>query len=153
MIRCSVCKTPALAKFVDASPDLTAAALSRQAETLGMDLTADRILTHRKHREEERPIGEGIAKRKADFAALVREKAVEQFTNGELDLTDKAHAAGINAGLKAQKLIDDRDKREKKQTQAEALVALLSALRGEGHRPVALLDDPNVIDGEAIVVE
>ena len=138
---------------MDASPDLSAAALSRQAGDLGMDLTADRILTHRKHREEERPVGEGIAKRKSDFAALVRERAVEQFANGELDLTLKDHAAGINAGLKAQAILDKREATQKKHTQADALVALLAALRGEGYRPVALLEDPNVIEGQAVEVD
>jgi hypothetical protein len=150
-MRCSVCKTPALSKFVDASAELTAAALSRQAIDMGMDLSPERILTHRKHREEETPIGAGVAKRKSDFAVLVRERAVEQFTNGELDLADKDHAAGINAGLKAQALLDKREATNKKNTQADMLVALLGALRGEA--PVALLEDPSVIPGEFEVVE
>lgn len=112
-----------------------------------MDLTADRILTHRKHREAETPVGAGIAKRKSDFAALVRERAVEQFQNGELDLTFKDHAAGINAGLKAQAILDKREASQKKHTQADMLVALLGALRGEGG-PVALLPDGKTVEGE-----
>src|SRR5690348_780482 len=97
---CSVCAVSALAKFVDASPALTAAALSRQAETLGMDLSTDRILTHHKHRTEE-----GVtapAKTKRDFAALVQERAIEQFDAGELDLANKDHTPGIGNALKAQ---------------------------------------------------
>jgi hypothetical protein len=138
-----VCKTPALAKFVDASPDLSMAALSRQAGTLGMDLSPERIGTHREHRAAETPVGAGVAKQQRDFAALVREKALQQLESGELDLTDKDAVPGINAGLKAQALIDKREQGQKKQTQAEALVALLAALRGEGHMlpsPVAPLD-------------
>lgn len=145
-VRCSICKTPALAKFVDASPDLTMAALSRQAETLGMDLTADRISTHRTHREAEVPIGQGVAKRKSDFAALVRERAYEQFENGELDLTLKDHAAGINAGLKAQGILDKREQQQKKHTQADMLVALLGALRGEGYMLPSPVAPPDAID-------
>lgn len=120
------------------------AALSRQADSLGMDLSAQRIGTHREHRAAETPVGAGIAKQQKDFAVLVREKAIQQLENGEIDLSDKDTVAGINAGLKAQALIDKREQGQKKQTQAEALVALLAALRGEGHAalpsPTAPLD-------------
>ena len=123
-----------------------------------MDLTADRILTHRKHREEERPVGAGVAKTKADIAALVSERVAQRLIDAdeeELDgiLFSKGGQGMINTGLKAQKLIIDRESKDKRHTQAEALVALMAALRGEGHGPVALLDDPNVIEGQAVEVD
>ena len=84
----------------------------------------------------------------------MRERAVEQFEAGELDLTERNHAAGINAGLKAQALIDKREQSKKKSTQSEALVALLAALRGEGFvEPPKQLNDPNVIEGVAVEIE
>lgn len=145
-----MCKAgPALVKFVDASPDLSASALSRQAGSLGIDLTTDRISTHRKHREAERPVGEGIAKQKRDFAVLVQEKAVQQLESGELDLMDKNAVPGINAGLKAQAIIDKRELGVKKHAASEMLVALLSALRGES--PVRELEPPT-IEGQYIDV-
>jgi hypothetical protein len=148
---CSICSKPALAKFVDASPDLTAAALSRQAEQMGMELSADRILNHRKHRSAEAYLAP--AKRKSDFAVLVREKAVEQFEAGELDLREKDHVAGINAGLKAQAIIDKRELLNKRNTQADALLALLGALRGDPYEAPLQLDDGLTIEGEAVEVE
>lgn len=116
-----------------------------------MDLSADRILTHRKHRADEGYVAP--AKTRRDFATLVQERAAEQFEAGELDLANKEHAAGIGAGLKAQAIIDKRELAQKKHTQAEALVALLAALRGEGHGPVALIEDGMTIEGEAHEVD
>jgi hypothetical protein len=124
------------------------AALSRQAESLGMDLSTQRIGTHREHREAETPVGEGIAKRQKDFAVLVREKAIQQLESGELDLTDKDAVPGINAGLKAQALIDKREQAKKNTTQADMLVALLGTLRGD----VPMLEDPSVIEGTAVEI-
>lgn len=142
---CSVCAKSALAKFVDGSPDLSAAALSRQAEQIGMDLSADRILNHRAHRaplEDLKP-----AKTKRDFAILVRDKAAEQFELGALSLTDKEMVPGISAGLKAQAVIDKREQVAKKQSGEDVLLALLDALRG-GRRPEpVLLEDPTIIEG------
>lgn len=147
---CSVCSKPALAKFVDSSPDLTAAALSRQAEQIGMALSAERILNHRKHAQAHDHLKP--AKTKRDFAVLVQEKAIEQLESGELDLRDKDSVPGVNAGLKAQAILDKREDRNKRNTQSEALVALLAALRGDPYEPL-MLDDGMTIDGEAIELD
>ncbi len=118
--------------------------ISRYAGEAGVEVSPDVISRHASHRPPpERP--KGTLKR--DFATLVRERAAEQFESGELDLTERNHAAGIAAGLKAQAIIDKREVVNKKHTQADALVALMAALRGEGHRalpdPVA---PPDAID-------
>jgi hypothetical protein len=125
------------------SEGVTGAGISRSMASFGLNVSADRINNHAKHYAP--PEARQPGTRKRDFAILVREKAVEQFEAGELDLTDKDHAPGISAGLKAQALIDKREAGQKKQTQAEAFVALLSALRGED--PVALIEDGLTIEG------
>lgn len=142
---CSVCaKGVALVRFVDAAPELTAAALSRQAEAVGMDLSPARILTHRAHRQEEEP--SRIAKTKKDFAALVEQRAIEQFERGELDLSDKETVPGIGMGLRAAKQIEDRSNKGKSGG-ADLAFALIAFLRGEA--PIPQLEDGMTIDGEA----
>lgn len=148
---CSICaKGVSLARYVDASPDLTAAALSRQAETVGMNISAARILTHRGHRKAEEP--SRIAKTVKDFAVLVRDKAVEQFEADDLTLTDKDTVPGITAGLRAQGILDARARTQQKSGMAEIGRALLDLLSGRVSQPLAL-DDGLTIDGEAEEIE
>jgi hypothetical protein len=148
---CSVCAIPALAKFADANTELSASGLSKQAETAGMNLSADRIQTHRKHRADEGYLAASTTKK--DLAILIRDKVAMRVETEDFDVLDRNVAAGLGAGLKAQALIDKRDAREKKMTQAEGFLAILSALRGEGHGPTVLLEDPNVIDGVAVEID
>lgn len=151
MAKCTVCANVGVRKVVDGYLEdrVTGAGISRSLADLGLTLSPDVINRHKTHYAPppERPKGT----RKADFAAIVRDKAAEQFEGGELDLSEKDHVAGINAGLKAQAILDKREQVGKKQTQAETLVALLAALRGGGV-PLAL-DDGMTIDGEAVEVE
>lgn len=150
-VLCSICKAGvSLVRYVDASPDLSAAALSRQAATVGMDLSAERIRTHRSHRQQELP--SKIAKTTKDFAILVRDRAAEQFEKGGLALTDKELVPGINAGLKAQGIIDGREKIKARQGNAELAYAILAMLSGAPQTPLEL-DDGLTIEGTAIEVE
>jgi hypothetical protein len=147
---CSVCAVPALAGFVNASPDLTAASLSRQAGDIGMDLSADRILTHRKHVAAEPPKREKY-ERKTDFAIKVRDKMYTVVDNLEGEaFTDKSIQPAIANGLKAQAILDSREKVKSKQGNAELAFAILSMLEG---RPIPQLEDGNTIEGEYEVVD
>lgn len=150
-VRCSICKAGlSVVRFVDASPELSAAALHRQAATVGMNLSPERIGTHRRHRQEELPAK--VAKTKRDFAILVRDKASDQFEAGHLDLTDKDTVPGITAGLKAQGIIDAREKQKAKQGNAELAFAIIAMLSGVSQPPLAL-DDGLTIEGTATEVE
>jgi hypothetical protein len=117
-----------------------------------MSLSPERILTHRKHRKDEEP--SRIAKTKKDFALLVRDKAVEQFEAGHLDLTDKDTVPGIKAGLGAQSIIN-KEAAAQKNVSIEIGKALLQLISGA----VAMDDDPLLIDdgltieGEAVEVD
>lgn len=160
-IRCSVCSAGiSIARYVDASADLTAAALSRQAATVGMDLSADRILTHRAHRKAEEPAG--VAKTKRDFAALMRDRiadAVEKIEpvvaedGTEYDpILHKDLQPAIASGLKAQAIIDKREQVKGGKGNAELAFAIIAMLTGGTPPPVAALDDGNTIEGTAVDV-
>lgn len=143
---CSICKAGvSLVRYVDASPDLTAAALSRQAALVGMGLSAERILTHRKHRKAEEPAS--IAKNKRDFAIVVRDRALSMMDSEELALDNKDLVPGINAGLKAQSIIDSREKQKAKHGSAELAFAIIQMLSGRSP-DVPQLEDGNTIEGE-----
>jgi len=132
---------------------MTGAGISRSMADLGLTVTAETINRHKTHYAPapERPKGTP----KKDFAIIVRNKALEQFENEDLDLTNKDHAPGINAGLKAQALIDGREKQKSKQANAQLAFAIIQMLQGGVPDPL-LLDDGNiegefaeVTDGEA----
>lgn len=161
-VLCSICKAGvSIARYVDASPDLSAAALSRQAAAVGMDLSAERILTHRKHRAEEEPAR--IAKTGKDFAALMRDRiadAVEQIKPKEKEdgtvgldpILHKDFQPAIQSGLKAQAIIDNREKAAAKKGNAELAFAIIAMLSGRG-TPVAELEDGMTVEGEAVEVD
>ena len=150
--QCSICKTVGLAKWVDASAELTASGLSLASAALFAEpVSAERIRTHRKHRAAEMPTKQS-GERKTDFAVRVRDRAVEQFDLGQLDLRNKDAVPGISAGLKAQSILDTREKTKSKTQTAELAFAILAMLTG--HAPPQLaLDDGNVIEGEAYEIE
>jgi hypothetical protein len=161
-VRCSICKAGiSVARYVDASADLSAAALSRQAAAVGMDLSTDRIATHRKHRAEEEPAR--IAKNGKDFAVLMRDRiadAVEQLKPEEREdgsqgldpILMKDLQPAINSGLKAQAILDSREKAAAKKGNAELAFAIIAMLTGHGG-PVPALEDGMTIEGTAVEVD
>lgn len=152
-LRCSICKNPTARKFIDGGLDsgLSAAAIARQIEGIGGSIDPDLISRHRKHYADGR--ADPIAKTGRDLAILVRDRAVEQFENEELDLRVKDHAAGITAGLKAQSILDSREKQKQKNAMAELGRGLLAMMLGGQPVPVAALEDGNTIEGEAVEVD
>lgn len=150
-MKCSTCALPAVRRFVDASPDMTAAALSRQAAEVGMDISTERILNHRKHLAAEPPVRPKY-ERKVDFAIKVRDRAADMFDNEQLDLSNKDHVPGISAGLKAQSLLDGREKAKARQGTAELAFAIIAMLTGA--QPAALeIEDGLTIEGDAVEVD
>lgn len=151
--RCSICKNPLARNMIDARLDdgVSAVGISRELEGIGATVTAEVISRHRRHYRDgkpERPKGT----RHRDFAVMVRERAVEQFENEELDLANKDHAPGIKAGLQAQSILDKREQNKSKNAMAELGRGLLAMMLGQA-APTALLPDPNTIEGEAVEVE
>ena len=149
--RCTVCENPTIRRMIDDSLEegVSGAGISRHLEGVGCDVSAEIINRHKLHYrpEPERPVGT----RKRDFAVMVRDKAADLLENGELYLTDKDKVPGINAGLKAQSVIDRREVVAKKQTKADVLIALLAALRGESIP--AQIGPGVIIEGEAIEID
>lgn len=152
-LRCTICANPTAKRLINGSLDdgMTAASISRQLEAVGATVTADTISRHRKHYRDGEPLAPK-GTRKADLAILVRDRAVDMFENEELDLRNKDHAAGIGAGLKAQGLLDGREKLKAKTGQTLELLAGLRALLS-GALPPLQLDDGNTVEGEAVEVD
>lgn len=97
------------------------------------------------------PRGAPIGMSNEDFATLVKEVAAEQFAAGQLDLRNKDHVPGINAGLKAQGILDARVKAKSKQQTAELAFAIIALVSGQA--PVAALPAGDVIEGESVEVD
>lgn len=152
-LRCSICKNPMVRRMVDPmlAEGVTAATISRQFEGIGASVSPDRINNHRRHYRDDQPLAPK-GTRKTDLAVLVRDRAIELFESEELDLTNKDHTSGINVGLKAQKVIEDREKEKAKSGRSQELLAALFSIVGLGPAPLAL-DDGNTIEGEAVEVD
>lgn len=149
---CSVCKNPGVRKVVDGylEESVTVAGIHRALGELGLNLSADVLSRHRTHYEPPATRQKGT--RKADFAVIIRDKAIEQVQSGELDLTDKDQVAGINAGLKAQAILDKREVFKAKAGTAELAWALLGIF-GQQTPPPPQLDDGRTVEGTFEEVE
>lgn len=162
MAACTICKEPGVRKVVDGylEDNMTGAGISRALGRLfpgsSSVPSSDVINRHRQHYKPEPT--RAPRERKRDFAAYMRDRiqtAVEQIepvTAEDGSVVDPILRVdlqpALNTGLKAQAVLDKREQVAKKQTQAEVLLGLLAALRGEG-RPVAQLEDGMTIEGTA----
>jgi len=151
-VPCTVCKNPGVRKVVDGylEEGTTGAGVSRALADLGLNLSPEVINRHKTHYEPPKERQKGT--RKADFAVIIRDKAIEQVQSGELDLTDKDQVAGINAGLKAQAILDKREVFKAKAGTAELAWALLGIF-GQQTPPPAQLDDGMTVEGTFEEVE
>jgi hypothetical protein len=147
---CKICDDKAVCRVVDEELErgLTYTAIARMMTLRGFKVTAVTIGRHNRHRTPT--VLPEIARKKRDFAIMVRERAADMLEAGQLDLADKDKVPGINAGLKAQAIIDKKEVQRQKQSAADVLIALLGALRGE---PPLQLESGDVIDGTAVEIE
>ena len=126
---------------------VTGAGVSRYLADMGADVSPETVNRHKQHYQPPAEREKGT--RKADFAVLVRDKAIEQFENGEITLADKDYVPGINAGLKAQALIDGREKVKSKQANAQLAFAIIQMLQGG---ETLQIEDGLTIEGDFEVV-
>jgi hypothetical protein len=118
----------------------------------GFSITAATVLSHKKHALAVPP---GIAKKKRDFALMVRDRASELLDNGGLDLTVKDHGPGISAGLKAQAELNKQANKSDDRRTSVAIAMILSGA-ATGVPPAHLLvGDGNTFEGsyEELAVE
>ena len=151
MASCSVCKNPGVRKVVDGYLEeaVTGVGISRALGDLGLALSPEVINRHKTHYAP--PVVREKGTRKADFAVIVRDKAITQFESGELDLRDKDLAPGITAGLKAQAILHKREVTRAKSGTAELAWALLGIFGQQ--TPLLQLDDGLTIEGETVEVD
>lgn len=130
---------------------MTAEGLHRMLDAVGMQVSSDIIRTHRKHYADDRPLAPKGA-RKRDVAVMVQERVADMLETEELDLRNKDHVAGIGAGLKAQGLLDSRERAKAKTGQTLELLAGIRALL-TGDLPPKQIEDGLTIEGEAVEVD
>jgi hypothetical protein len=148
---CTVCKNPGVRKVVDGyyGEGMTGAGISRALAGLGLKVSPEVVNGHGKHYAPPPERLKGTPKK--DFAIVVRDKAYDQLEAGDLDLADKDQVAGINAGLKAQALIDKREAIKAKVGTAELAWALLGMLTSPPELPQ--LEDGLTVEGTFQEVE
>ena len=151
-LRCSICANPLAKRTTNDQlrEGMSAAAISRMFEGIGAAITPDTINRHKRHWDDDEPIAPK-GTRKTDLALLVRDKAIQQFEDGELDLRNKDSVPGITAGLKAQNILENREKTAAKNAFAELGRGLLTMFLGEVPLP-RQLEDGNTVEGEAVDV-
>lgn len=151
-IRCTICANPFVRATVDRLLDdkMTFAGISRYSAEAGITLDPEVISRHAKHYAPppERPKGSS----KRDFAIVIRDKALKMIDDGSLALDHKDLVPGINAGLKAQAILDQREKAKSKQQSAELAFAIIQMLGGQGAQTLRL-DDGMTIEGEYEVAD
>lgn len=149
---CKVCANRYRLAGINAAIDrgLSSVAIANENVETGWPVTPETVTRHRRHYISDMP--EKVAATQKDFAILVRDEAVRLFEAGELDLRDRYHVPGINAGTRAQTVLDKRaDKGDDRRT-ALAITLLLSGGSESGFlapKEMRVLDDGLTIDGEA----
>lgn len=151
MAKCTICSNAGLRKVIDGNLNegMTGVGVSRAMDGIGVSVTPEVVNRHKQHYKPEQEREKGTRKR--DFAIMVRDTYADLMEEGKLDPLNKEHAPGISAGLKAQSLLDGREKQKSKQANAELAFAIIQMLQG-GAQPL-LLDDGNTIEGEYEVVD
>lgn len=126
-------------------------------EAMGGSIDPETVGRH-KSRHWRMPVRDDAPKATArDLAVMVRDKVADvvQDMPGEgLVLMGKELAPALNAGLKAQGMLDKREQVNKKLGIAAGALSLQMWLAGlHDVAPPAELDDGNTIDGDAVEVE
>lgn len=130
-VRCLVCKAPALLDYVNGglNKGLSARAIAAGIEAVGGSLDPDVISRH-KAKHWVKPVREGApTPTSRDLAIMVRDKvadAVEDMPGEGILLMGKELAPALNAGLKAQAMLDKKEATNKKLGIAAGALALQS---------------------------
>lgn len=155
-VRCRVCGVPALRDYVDSglNKGLSARGIAAGIDAMGGTMDPDVISRHKKA-HWTMPVREGAPKpTNRDLAIMVREKvadALEDMPGEGLLLMGKELAPAVNAGLKAQAMLDKRDSVNKKLGIAAGALSLQMWLAGlHDATPPPELDDGNTVEGEAV---
>lgn len=156
--RCRICAVPALRDYVDGALNkgLTNKGIAAGMEAMGGSLDPETVGRH-KTRHWTAPVREGAPKpTNRDLAIMVRDKvadALEDMPGEGLLLMGKELGPAVNAGLKAQGILDKRDAVNKKLGIAAGALSLQAWLAGlHSVEPPPELDDGNTVEGEAVEV-
>jgi hypothetical protein len=157
-VRCRICGVPALRDYVDSALNkgLSNRAVAAGIDAMGGNLDPDVVGRHKNAHwvKPERPDAPKPTNR--DLAIMVREKiadAVEDMPGEGLLLMGKELAPALNAGLKAQAMLDKREAVNKKLGIAAGALSLQMWLAGlHDAPPPPELDDGNTVEGVAVEV-
>ena len=166
---CKVCDDKAVCLTVDRYLDqgLSCLLISQTLTLGGWAVAAPTVSRHKLHytrgvnpdlKPSRRDAAIIIKNRVLDALELVEERPGEWLTDAEGNrvymkggsILDKDLQPALGTALKAQALEDKRELAKAKGGAVQVLTALLAALRGE---PVLLLEDGNMIEGDAVEVD
>jgi len=157
-VRCRICGVPALRDYVDAALNkgLSNRAVSAGVDAMGGSLDPDVVARHKAGHWSKPVNPDAPTPTQRDLAIMVRDKVVEAITDmpGEgLMLMGAELGPSLNAGLKAQAMLDKREAVNKKLGIAAGALSLQMWLAGLNESaPPPELDDGNTIEGEAAEV-
>lgn len=158
-VRCRICGVPALRDYVDGALNkgLSARAVAAGVDAMGGTLDPDVVNRHKRN-HWTMPVREDAPRPTSrDLAIMVRDKVadvVEDTPAEGLVLMGKEFGPALNAGLKAQAMLDKREAANKKLGIAAGALSLQMWLAGLGEAPPPPeLDDGNTFEGEAVEVE
>lgn len=158
-VRCLICKNPALRGYVDdgLNRGLSNSGIAAAFVAAGGKLDPEVIGRH-KANHWTKPVDPSAPKPTSrDLAIMVRDKvadAIEDMPGEGILLMGKELAPSLNAGLKAQTILDKREQANKKLGIAAGALSLQMWLAGLGDtEPPKELDDGNTIEGEAVEVQ
>jgi hypothetical protein len=145
--RCTICKNPFMRAAIDRLLDdkMSYAGIARYASESNYPVDPKMVSRHAEHYAP--PPEKPLKTPKRDFAIVIRDKALEMVDTGSLALDNKNLVPGIQAGLKAQSILDQREKQKTKQQSAELAYAIIEMLGG-GRPQVPQIEDGLTIEGD-----
>ncbi len=157
--RCRICAVPALRDYVDSalSKGLSNRGIGAGVDAMGGSLDPDVVGRH-KAAHWTKPVSSDAPKAtNRDLAIMVRDKvaeAIEDMPGETLILLGQEIGPTVNAGLKAQTILDKREAVNKKLGIAAGALSLQMWLAGLNEAaPPPELDDGLTVEGEAVEVE
>lgn len=156
--RCIICQNPSLHDYVDGALNkgFSNAGISAAISNMSGKLDPDVISRHKRNHWVPPVDPEAAKPTQRDLNIMLRDKvaqAVEPMSGEALLLMGKELAPMVAQGLKAQSALDRRAVQDRKLGLAEGALGFQMFLAGLGQAPTPELDDPNVIEGEAVEVD
>lgn len=144
--KCSICKNKVRKAVIDAAldKDVSLAVIQRDMAESGWSIGYLPLRRHRDHYVSSA----GLSKlRGKDLAIVIRDRTLEAIEDGRLDIADSDTWKNVAPGLKAQDILDKRER----QTDMTKIMLAFARMIGGGESPppeVAQIEDGLTIEGD-----